>query len=165
MISIYVPGEPVAKARPKATGMKGKDGNFRARMYTPKKTVNFETKIAEHAKCQMILREPTKGPVCLDLVLFFAIPESWPEWKKQAAQKNHIAHTSKPDSDNVLKAVKDALNKIVYHDDAQVIETHLMKLYSNSPGVMIEVRELTLSPCQITRKNQLLNESERQKAA
>lgn len=156
MISIFVPGEPVAKARPG----RNKHG-FR---YKPTKGRKYEQSIAELVKLQMITRNPTKSPVSLDLVLLFEIPKSWPNWKREAAQSQQIAHTSKPDADNVVKSIKDALNKIVYEDDAQVTDIKVLKLYSDSPGVLIDVKELTLSRSQITRKDQLLL-PERQEAA
>lgn len=164
MIHIFVPGEPVAKARPKARVMHGKGGKSMARMYTPKKTVNYENSIADMAKKQMIMRHATRSPVALDLALFFSIPESWPKWKREAALKQHIAHTVKPDADNVVKAIKDALNNVVYHDDAQVTEIRVVKLYSDTPGVLIDVTELLTKPAQITRKDQLML-PEDQKAA
>lgn len=165
MIHFFAPGEPVAKARAGRRIVKSKTGKSFVQSYTPKKTAKYETMIAELAKQQMIMREPTSAPIKLDLVLFFAIPESWPKWKQEAAQTNHIAHTAKPDADNVVKAIKDGLNKIVWVDDSQVCEVHVMKLYSNTPGVLIDVTELTISPSQITKKLQLIEQKQQRLAA
>jgi len=165
MIHFFAPGEPVAKARARHRNIKTKSGKSFVQSYTPKKTVQYETMIAELAKQQMIMREPTSAPIKLDLVLFFGIPDSWPNWKKDAAQVNHIAHTAKPDADNVVKAIKDGLNKIVWVDDSQVCEVHVMKLYSNTPGVLIDVTELALSPSQITKKIQLIEQKQQRLAA
>ncbi len=155
MIHLFAPGEPVAKARARHRQVTTKAGKSFVHSYTPKKTASFEKYIAKLAQQQMLLRSPTRAPVKLDLVFFFSIPESWPTWKQKAAQEQHIAHTTKPDKDNLEKAVKDALNGIVWIDDAQVCLGSSQKLYSNEPGVLINVTELTLSPAQITRKDQL----------
>ena len=44
--------------------------------------------------------------------------------------------------DNVLKAAGDGLNGIVWRDDAQIASAQIIKLYSETPRLIIEVREL-----------------------
>ena len=41
-----------------------------------------------------------------------------------------ILPTKKPDGDNVEKAVADALNKVAYLDDSQIIEAKWQKIYA-----------------------------------
>ena len=50
-----------------------------------------------------------------------------------------IAHTTKPDGSNVLKAIEDGLNGIVYVDDSQIVMSHIEKHYSDSPRVEVTV--------------------------
>ena len=51
-----------------------------------------------------------------------------------------IVPTVKPDSDNVEKAVKDALNGVAWVDDCQVVTTFVTKEYrANSCDVGVEV--------------------------
>ena len=47
--------------------------------------------------------------------------------------------SAKPDIDNVIKAVLDALNGIAYKDDARVVELEARKVYGNEPGVAVEI--------------------------
>lgn len=48
--------------------------------------------------------------------------------KRQAsAIGGDIKHTKKPDLSNVIKGIKDAMNKIVDHDDARVVELVVRK--------------------------------------
>ena len=47
----------------------------------------------------------------------------------------------KPDADNILKAVCDALNGFAWKDDAQVIEAHVRKVYGLTEGVTVTVRQ------------------------
>ncbi len=55
------------------------------------------------------------GPVSVEVRAYFAMPASWPKWKRELGEREH---TSKPDSDNVSKLVLDALNHVAWRDDA-----------------------------------------------
>lgn len=50
--------------------------------------------------------------------------------------------TVKPDIDNFTKCILDALNNIVYKDDAQIIKLQATKSYGLLYGVMIKVKEI-----------------------
>ena len=52
-----------------------------------------------------------------------------------------ILPTKKPDIDNILKVVADALNGVAYLDDVQVIEVNADKTYSEEEGLLVTVRE------------------------
>ncbi|SCU95566.1 conserved hypothetical protein [Cupriavidus necator] len=60
------------------------------------------------------------------------------------AAAGQICATKKPDADNVLKAVKDGMNGVVWVDDCQAVEYRISKKYGTSPGVYVEVMELPL---------------------
>jgi Holliday junction resolvase RusA-like endonuclease len=47
----------------------------------------------------------------------------------------------KPDLDNVVKAVLDALNGVVYLDDAQVVNLVATKRYATEPRVEVYIFE------------------------
>lgn len=47
-----------------------------------------------------------------------------------------------PDTDNLQKAVLDALNGIAYHDDSTIVRITAEKTYSTVPGVHIKLTEL-----------------------
>ena len=51
--------------------------------------------------------------------------------------------TGKPDASNILKAAEDACNKIVYHDDAQIVQAYAVKRYGAVPGLEIVVRRIS----------------------
>lgn len=130
-----IPGEPVAKARARATMIAG-----RARMYTPAKTERFEARVALFAQQAMQGRPPFDGAVALTVVALFPVSESWPKKRKAAALEGRELHTKKPDLDNVIKAVKDGMNGIVWRDDAQVaILRECRKGYDALPRVHVMV--------------------------
>lgn len=47
-------------------------------------------------------------------------------------------HTGRPDSDNILKALKDALvDSGVLEDDSQIVATEMVKVYAPYPGYIV----------------------------
>src|SRR6185312_6076820 len=85
---------------------------------------------------------PWRGPVLMTVRAVFPIPPSWPAWKREAAADGLIWHTAKPDLDNIIKLVKDALPGIAYDDDAQVVgyPGEPIKLYGSDPGITVTLR-------------------------
>lgn len=151
-VEVLVTGHPVAKGR----GRVGKLANGRATVFTPTKTRKWEADARQVAREAMAGREPLAGPLACRVVATFVPPASWPAWKREAALCGQVHHTGKPDGDNVLKAAKDALNGVVWVDDAQVVEVAVTKGYSDAPGVRIQVFPMAGAPSQITRKADLL---------
>lgn len=129
-----IPGEPVAKARPRVT---------RAGItYTPAKTVNYETLVKELFCVTYPDHKPVEIPVKLLLKAYFAIPSSWSAKKQQAALYGMIRPTKRPDWDNLGKLVSDSLNGLAYKDDSQIVEATAAKYYSDRPRVEIEITEV-----------------------
>jgi len=139
-----VPGAPVSKARPRVT----KAGHA----FTPKKTRNYEALVKMCAAQAMKGKRPTDGPVAMEIVAVFPRPVTWPKWKQQLADIGEIAHTKKPDEDNIGKSVSDALNGVVYLDDAQVVRKEVVKKFEcplHDVGCYVWIRTASGHPCQI----------------
>lgn len=134
-----IPGQPVAKGRPKFA----RQGSF-VRTYTPEKTATYENLVKLAATQAMSGRPPIEGPVELWLDINLQIPPSWSKKRQRDAAAGLVAATKKPDADNVLKAVKDGMNGIVWLDDAQAVEYRISKRYSTSPCVQVSVEQLPL---------------------
>lgn len=130
-----VPGDPVAKQRPRVYGKVA---------VTPEKTKHYERLVGFYARRAMGEMQPYPNAVRLTVKAFFKIPESWTASKKKRALAGDLPHTQRPDLDNVLKAVKDGMNKIVYRDDSQVnlYGEGTGKFWSESPRVEITVEFL-----------------------
>lgn len=126
-IEFTIQTEPVAKARARS----GAGGRF----YTPKKTSDYEAIVALQAKIATFGLPKFDSACCLNLVFHMPIPKSWSQKKRAQAISGEINHTSKPDLDNLIKAVKDGLNGIVWVDDAQVVRVAAEKKYSENPRV------------------------------
>ena len=134
MITIMIPGEPVAKGRGRAVRT-----GAGIRVVTPAKTRAWETHAGLCARGAMAGLEPLSGPLWCSITAYVGIPSSWPDWKRDAALEDEILPTGKPDLDNLAKAALDACNGIVWRDDAQIAEASASKAYSQDPRVHIEV--------------------------
>lgn len=133
-IHFRVPGQPVGKGRPRI----GKVRNH-ARMFTPEKTVNYENLVAYAAQTAMAGSALFEGAVGLDLRIECQIPASWSGKKQRAAAADEVLPTTKPDVDNIVKAICDALNGVVWKDDVQVVDLAVTKRYALVPGVEVMV--------------------------
>ena len=128
-ITVTVPGDPVAKGRPRFTRT--------GQSYTPAKTKKFENLVRLAYSLQQPDRDPAEGPIELTVRAYFSIPKSWSKKKQAEAATEQMKKISKPDLDNCLKAVQDGLNGVAWLDDAQVTDTHMSKRYSLKPRVDI----------------------------
>lgn len=137
MIEIRVPGQPQGKGRARFA----RQGKF-MRAYTPEKTVAYEGLIALAGQQTMDGRERLSGAVELNIAAVFQMPKSWSKKRRLAALLSPEWHTAKPDGDNVLKAVGDGLNGIVWNDDSQIARCSISKAYGETPGLLVTVTPL-----------------------
>lgn len=133
MIHIVVYGEPVAQARPRFAIVAG-----RAMAYDPKKSRDYKeyVKLAAAEKAPASLLE---GPLALKLDIYRPIPKSFSRKKAAEAEAGQLRPTTKPDADNFLKGVKDALKNVIWKDDSQVVDILVRKFYSEKPRIEIQI--------------------------
>lgn len=136
MVSFTVPGQPQGKQRPRIGRVRG-----HARMFTPDETVNYENLVKVKAEQAMAGRPPIQGPCQVVLGVFLQVPASWSKKKRESALAGDICPTTKPDIDNVIKALFDGMNEVVWRDDAQVVDLKTTKRYSLTPGLVVGVEE------------------------
>lgn len=132
MIRFTIPGEPFGKQRPRVT----KFGT-----YTPEKTANYENLV------KLCFRQEHKGkllegPLDISITAYYPVPKSTSKKKAGLMLAQLIRPTKKPDCDNIVKIVCDALNNIAYKDDAQVVSCKVSKFYSDRPRVVVKLEEL-----------------------
>jgi len=117
-IKLDVPISPVAKARPRFTRS--------GRVYTPKRTTDFEGAIKMYWKKSGQTMLPV-APTYLTILFFMPRPKKtkfdWP--------------ITRPDVDNLQKGVIDSLNQLAWKDDNQIVTIHATKLYGEIPCVSI----------------------------
>ena len=129
MIWFHVPGLPQGKGR----------ARFGAgRAYTPAKTVAYEGLIGFYAGEAMAGQVLMEGPLDLRIIARFPIPASWSKKRKDEARY----HIAKPDADNILKAVGDGCNSIVWRDDSHIAIAAISKVYGEPVGLEIFVEQI-----------------------
>lgn len=125
---IFVPGRPKGKERARA-GV-GKSG--KAFMYTPKGTVQTENIIRTQAlnwMAQHGMEMPHEGPVKILVRNYFQRPKECWEGKQPMGGCGDV--------DNLMKVAMDALNRVLFKDDSQIIRGIAEKAYHDRPGTLI----------------------------
>lgn len=129
---IPVPGIMRGKQRPRFSRRSG-------RTYTPDQTVNLEAHVKQCA-IQAVGHPCLSGPLYMSIDVGVTIPKSWSKRKQTEAANGTLRPTGKPDLDNIIKLVADALNGIVWGDDAQIVAQVATKHYAVFPETVIRVR-------------------------
>ena len=136
MVNFMVEGTPVPKGRPRFA----RRGKF-VSTYSPKTTVDYETKVAEVAQLAMGSSEPLETPVGAYIYITLPIPASYSKKRKQDCLSGQERPTKKSDIDNYCKAVFDGMNGIVFLDDSQIVSLHSTKVYGTIGMVEVMVKE------------------------
>lgn len=134
-MQFIVEGKPQGKAR--ARTFYNKKTN-KMQSITPEQTRSYEDLIRWSYKAAggQYLGEKTLG-VYIDA--YFPIPQSWSKKKKEEAENGKIRPTTKPDCDNIIKVVLDALNGVAYYDDKQVITVNCCKFYDDKGYLVVRI--------------------------
>lgn len=135
-VKFTVLGEPKGKGRPRFSTQTG-------RAFTPKQTVNYETLVHTEYMVQCKgFRFPDDAMLDMRILAYYSVTKSGK--KKEKAQKlaNVIRPTKKPDMDNVVKMVADALNQVAYKDDTQIVDCQVRKFYSEQPRIEVIIQEV-----------------------
>ena len=110
--------EPVPFPRPASNGK---------RRYNPPRYSTFKDVIGHLAKIAMKGQAPFTGAIKLTADVYV---------------KREPTSLNSGDWDNHGKAISDALSKIVYGDDRQIVDGHI-RLFKGEPKIIICVEELT----------------------
>jgi Holliday junction resolvase RusA-like endonuclease len=108
--------------------------------YTPKETREEEAHVRAYAKAAMQGRAPLDGPVWFQMTVQQIPPPSWSKTKRETTR--YI--TTKPDGDNQLKLVLDALNSVCWTDDSRIAAFAVIRLYDTAGPDQVSIRFGTL---------------------
>lgn len=131
---LEIPGEPSAWGRGSPVVING-----HARILTPKKTRSFQSTVREIAGRAWQRAPIADRPIFMRATFTRVVPSSWSHKKRIAALAGHLWPTSKPDLDNYVKSIKDALNELVYVDDRLIVASSERKVFGEIPGSLIEL--------------------------
>lgn len=132
MITIIVPGTPVAQSRPRFA----RRGNF-VTAYDAAPSKDYKSWVKSCAVDAM--EKAGLSIIKRDVPLYLRVTISLPRPKTLA--KKYTQPTKKPDCDNVLKGLQDAMESIVYEADQQIVAVTVRKQYAETPGVVIMIHE------------------------
>ncbi len=110
--------------------------------YTPETDLLYENYIKDRFlnKCNGMFLERGK-PVTLRIVARFLPPKSTSKKRTALMLDGKELPLKKPDIDNIVKVVADALNGVAYHDDTQIVMVVAKKVYSSLEGLDVTVEE------------------------
>ena len=133
-MKIIIQGKVQAKQRPRF------NGKF---TYTPEQTKNYENWVKLSFINQYPNFKPLENELVVSIKAYFEIPKSVSKKKREQMLNGNIRPTIKPDLDNIAKSILDALNKLAYLDDKQIVLLKVEKFYDESPRVELMVEELS----------------------
>lgn len=131
-VAFTIYGTPLPQGRDKSARL----ANGRTIHYTPEKTRIWAATIA----AQAVKHRPEPlldGPLELIAIFYLARPKSSPKSRKWP--------DTRPDLDNLEKAVTDALHGIVYYNDSRICRMVVEKRFGE-PRIEISIRELDEGP-------------------
>ena len=133
-----VPGKPQGKARAR-TFYNPRIG--KSQSITPGETALYENWIKQCFISKYQNLKINQGhPLIIYIDTYFEIPKSTSKKKRGQMIDGEIMPCKKPDLDNIAKVVCDALNKLAYHDDSQIISLRLNKYYTkNEPKIIVGI--------------------------
>lgn len=133
VIEFFVPGLPKAKGSMRGFAYKHKQtGKWRSALTnSDPKTRPWEDTVRWYA--QQAGLQPASGPVAVMLCFYLPKPK----------KPKHETPTTKPDADKLARAVLDALTRVAWNDDSQVVHLEVSKLYAHDApedaGVRVRV--------------------------
>lgn len=126
---------------------------------TPKDMKSAQKDVATLCRFAMRTMQPLGGALKLEVLCVYAIPKSWPAWKRQAALDGKVWKVTVPDHDNLVKLISDALNGIAYADDAQIVKSSFGKRYGFPERTDVRITALDCL-CDHSAKPAFLNANE-----
>lgn len=136
-----IPGQPVAWEREGRRIVTSRSGKTFIAHYTKKKTAEAQAMVRA---CSMSIRpaKPLEGPLLLGIRCYRRVLKGWSKKKLDMAIRGAVRPDTKPDMDNYIKLIKDALNGNLWKDDAQVVEylPGIGKYYALEPRTEVTIK-------------------------
>lgn len=138
-LKFTVMGEPCAQGRPRFSTLGG-----HVKAIDPAKSRNQKSyiKYLATAAAKQQGWTYTYLPLYVEIIAYMGIPKSKSKKWRAAAIRGQERPTKKPDADNMLKLVLDAISKVVYADDKQIVSCRVEKWYGTEPRTEIKIREV-----------------------
>lgn len=123
-----IPGTPVAQGRGRAVR-----AGARTRVIDPERSRSWKGVAGVYMLAARKDWRHAGQPLSVEIVA------TWPRPKSEPKRNPRTWRPSRPDIDNVAKAVLDAGNGVLWTDDAAVVQLLVSKRYGDEPGVSVTV--------------------------
>ena len=127
-----IPSKIIGKGRPRLNSYTGK-------IYTPTRTKDYEELVEQYFLMKYPRYKTLEGRIKMDIIANFEIPKS--TTKVAQMLDNIISPTKKPDIDNIVKIILDAMNNVAFKDDTQITKISVEKKYSEVEKIFVKIEE------------------------
>lgn len=127
-------GDIKGKARPRVN-------TYTCKAYTPENTKDYELLIKQYFKLKYPRYVPLENRVAVKIIAQFKIPKSATKKDKLLIEEGKLSPAKKPDIDNIIKIVLDALNKMAFKDDNQITKIEVEKIYGLDERIYVKIDE------------------------
>jgi len=125
--------------------IKGKErprvNTYTCTAYTPNNTKDYENLIKQYFKIKYPRYVPLENRVSVKIMAYFKIPKSTTKKDKALIEEGKLSPTKKPDIDNIVKIILDALNKMAFKDDNQITKLEIEKAYGEEEKIVVKIEE------------------------
>lgn len=139
-LNFFVPGVVVPQSRPRFSTHGGIP-----HAYEPEKSRNYKELIRKHADIEIknSLKNPIffNGYISIRIIEYRTIPKNLSKIARKEAINGVLRPATRPDLDNVIKIVLDALNNFLWGDDKQIVSIEAHKFFAESPGLEVSISE------------------------
>jgi Holliday junction resolvase RusA-like endonuclease len=139
VVVVELPGPPRGQGRPRSRIATKKGGDQFVAVYKDAESRSYEAMLRYAAQQAMAGRPPYEHPLNVRVTAFMPVPDSWSDRQKRLALQGARRPSGRPDADNILKAILDACNRIVWVDDARIVKLLIEKHYDERPRLRMEV--------------------------
>ena len=122
------------KARPRVN-------TYTCKAYTPENTKDYELLIKQYFKIKYPRYVPLENRVCVKIIAQFKVPKATTKKDKELILEGKLSPTKKPDIDNIIKIILDALNKMAFKDDNQITKIEVEKIYGDEEKIFVKIDE------------------------
>ncbi len=139
MTFFTIPGKPQGKARARTVY---NPAIHRTVSYTPDNTMLYENLVKTmYLKCKG-QKFMDGQPLRVSITAFYEPPKSTSKKRQKIMLEGYEKPCKKPDIDNIVKVILDALNGIAYRDDTQVVSLSCQKRYAEESRVEVEIESM-----------------------
>lgn len=142
LLIITIPGNPLSKTRPRLGYKNGHAQVYDNQVDAKRSVGNYIFFLVQDAKKNVSnFKFPLAGSLQIEFKFYLPIPTSDSYVKSNLKAWNTVAHTKKPDFDNLEKFYLDCGSKLLWADDNQISVCRSSKFYGYDPRVVIKIRK------------------------